>query len=347
MRYSQLGRTGVSVSRVCLGTMTFGEQNTQAQAHQQLDYAVERGINFLDTAEMYPVPPRGETQGRTEAYIGDWLKARGRREDLVIATKVAGPVRNGTSHIRPGKVRLDRANIEAAIDASLRRLGADYVDLYQLHWPDRNAPTFGQRTYDHVLDADEVPIEETLTVLGDLVAAGKVRFIGLSNETPWGVMRFLEASDRLGLPRVASIQNAYSLVNRAFENGLDEIALREDVGLLPYSPLAGGTLSGKYLNGAKPAGARMTLFNRFTRYDSAQGKAAIQRYVELAREAGLDPSQMALAYVDRKAFVASTIIGATTLEQLRTDIDAFDLTLDPAVIEAIEAIHLDSPSPCP
>ena len=347
MRYSPLGRTGVSVSRVCLGTMTFGEQNTEAQAHQQFDYALERGINFIDTAEMYPVPPRAETQGRTEAYIGTWLKARGRRDDLVIATKVSGPVRNGTSHIRSGKVGLDRANIEAAIDASLKRLNTDYIDLYQLHWPDRNVPTFGQRTYEHAPHSDDTPIEETLTVLSDLVKAGKVRFIGLSNETPWGLMRFLQASDRLGLPRVASIQNAYSLVNRLFEIGLDEIALREDVGLLPYSPLAGGALSGKYLHGAKPAGARMTLFTRFVRYDGAQGQTAIQRYVELARDAGLDPSQMALAYVDRKAFVASTIIGATTLDQLKANIDAFDIVLDQAVIDGIEAIHLDSPNPCP
>jgi aryl-alcohol dehydrogenase-like predicted oxidoreductase len=347
MRYSELGRTGVSVSRVCLGTMTWGEQNTEAEAHSQLDYALTRGVNFIDTAEMYPVPPRAETQGRTEAYIGSWLAARGGRQDVVIATKVAGPVRSGTSHIRPGKVRLDRPNIEAAIDASLKRLQTDYVDLYQLHWPDRNTPSFGQRTYQYAPEPDEVPIEETLTVLNDLVKAGKIRFVGLSNETPWGVMRFLEASDRLGLPRVASIQNAYSLVNRAFEQGLDEIAMREGVGLLPYSPLAGGMLSGKYMGGAKPPGARMTLFTRFTRYDGAQGQAAIQRYVALARSSGLDPSQMALAYVDKKPFVTSTIIGATTLAQLATDIDAFDLELAPAVVEQIEAIQLDSPNPCP
>jgi aryl-alcohol dehydrogenase-like predicted oxidoreductase len=347
MRYSQLGRTGLSVSRVCLGTMTFGEQNTEAEAHAQLDLAVERGVNFIDAAEMYPVPPRPETQGRTEAYIGSWLKARGGRDGLVIATKVAGPSRHGTSHIRPGKVRLDRANIEAAIDASLKRLGVDHIDLYQLHWPDRNTVTFGQRVYEHVLDPDEVPIEETLEALGDLVQAGKARFIGLSNETPWGVMRFLEASGRLGLPRPATIQNGYSLVNRTFESGLDEIALREDLSLLPYSPLGGGTLSGKYVGGARPAGARMTLFTRFTRYDSLQGKAATERYVRLARAAGLDPAQMALAYIDTKPFVASTIIGATSLEQLQANIAAFDLTLGADVIEAIEAIHRDSPNPCP
>jgi aryl-alcohol dehydrogenase-like predicted oxidoreductase len=347
MRYSPLGRTGLSVSRVCLGTMTFGEQNSEGDAHRQLDYAVERGINFIDTAEMYPVPPRAETQGRTEAYIGTWLNARRRRDDLVIATKVVGPVRNGTSHIRPGKVRLDRANIEAAIDSSLKRLQTDYVDLYQLHWPDRHTPIFGQRVYEHVQDPDDVPIEETLAVLGDLVTAGKVRFIGLSNETPWGVMRFLEASGRLGLPRVASIQNPYSLVNRTFENGLDEIALREDVGLLPYSPLAFGTLSGKYLDGARPEGARMTLFSRFTRYEGAEGKAAIQRYAALAREVGLDPAQMALAYIDRKAFVTATIIGATNMEQLKSNIDAFDLTLAPDVVTGIDAIHRECPNPCP
>ena len=277
MRYSKLGRTDVSVSRVCLGTMTFGEQNTEAEAHAQLDHAVDAGVNFIDTAEMYPVPPRAETQGRTEDYIGSWLKARGGRDKLVIATKVAGPARHGTSHMRPGKVRL----------------------------------------------------------------------IGLSNETPWGAMRFLAAAERLGLPRPVSIQNAYSLVNRNFESGLDEIALREDLGLLAYSPLGGGTLSGKYSGGARPAGARLTLFTRFTRYDSPQGVAATERYVALAREVGLDPSQMALAYVDAKAFVTSTIIGATSMDQLKIDIGAFDLTLDPEVVAQIEAIHLDFTNPCP
>jgi aryl-alcohol dehydrogenase-like predicted oxidoreductase len=345
MRFSALGRSGLSVSRVCLGTMTWGEQNTEAEAHQQLDYAVGRGVNFIDTAEMYPVPPRAETQGRTESHIGSWLKARGRRDDLVIATKVSGPARNGTTHIRPGKVRLDRPNIVAAVDASLKRLGTDYIDLYQLHWPDRNVAMFGQRFYEHAVHPDEVAIEETLAVLGDLVTAGKLRFVGLSNETPWGVMRFLAASERLGLPRPHSIQNVYNLASRAFESGLDEIALREDVGLLAYSPLAGGTLSGKYLNGAQPAGARMTLFSRFNRNNSPQSQAAIERYVALARGAGLDPSQMALAYVDAKAFVTSTIIGATSMEQLKTNIDAFDLSLDPAVTQAIEAVHLDCPNP--
>jgi aryl-alcohol dehydrogenase-like predicted oxidoreductase len=347
MRYSRLGRTDIHVSRICLGTMTWGEQNTEAEAHEQLTHAVDQGVNFIDTAEMYPVPPKAETQGRTEAYIGTWLKAQGRRDDLVIATKVAGPARNGTSHIRPGKVRLDRPNITAALEASLKRLQTDYVDLYQLHWPDRVAPTFGQRQYVHQLDPDEVPIEETLGVLADLIASGKVRTIGLSNETAWGTMRFLAASDAIGLPRVVSIQNAFSLVNRSFESGLAEVAQREDVGLLAYSPLAGGTLSGKYLGGAKPPGARMTLFTRFTRYDGAQGQKAIAAYVAIARQAGLDPCQMALAYVDGRPFVASTIIGATSMDQVKADMGAFELALSDDVLAAIEAVHLESPDPCP
>lgn len=348
MRFKQLGRTGISVSEICLGTMTWGEQNSEAEAHEQLNYAWSRGINFLDTAEMYPIPPCAETQGRTETYIGTWLAARGKRDDVVIATKVAGRgERNGITYLRPLPIRLDKRNITAALEASLQRLQTDYVDLYQLHWPDRLTPLFGGTDYVHAPSAEDVPIEETLGVLGELVNAGKVRAIGLSNETPWGVMQFLQAAEKHGLPRVASIQNAYSLVNRTFEPGLSEIALREDVGLLPYSPLAGGTLSGKYIGGARPAGSRMTISNRFTRYKSPQAERAIEAYVALARQYGLDPCQMALAYVAAKAFVTSTIIGATSMAQLKTDIDGFDLTLSPDVVAGIEAIHKDSPNPCP
>ncbi len=336
------------MSEVCLGTMTWGQQNTEAQAHEQLDYALAQGINFIDTAEMYPVPPRAETQGRTEAYIGSWLAARGRRDDVVIATKVAGPAdRNGIGYIRPAPVRLDKRNIREAIEGSLRRLRTDYIDLYQLHWPDRRAPLFGQTDYVHTPADDEVPIEDTLAALAELVAEGKVRAIGLSNETAWGTMRFLHLAETLGLPRVASIQNAYSLVNRTFESGLSEVALREDAGLLPYSPLGGGTLSGKYLGGAKPPGARMTLFTRFTRYDSPQGQRAIAAYVALAREHGWDPSQMALAFCAMRSFVTSTIIGATTMEQLKSDIAAFDLQPSTELLAGIEAIHKESPNPCP
>ncbi|GLR66363.1 aldo/keto reductase [Acidocella aquatica] len=348
MKYKILGRTGISVSEVCLGSMTWGQQNTEAQAHEQLGYALTQGINFIDTAEMYPVPPRAETQGRTEAYIGSWLAARGRRDDLVIATKVAGPAeRNGIEYIRPAPVRLDERNIRAALEGSLRRLRTDYVDLYQLHWPDRRAPVFGQTQYVHAPAEYEVPIEETLASLARLVKEGKIRAIGLSNESAWGTMRFVQLAEAHGLPRAASIQNAYSLVNRTFEQGLSEIALREDVGLLPYSPLGGGTLSGKYAGGAKPPGARMTLFTRFTRYGSPQGVRAIDAYVALARAHGWDPAQMALAFCASRDFVTSTIIGATTMEQLKTDIAAFDLRLSEDLLAGIEAIHTQSPNPCP
>lgn len=348
MKFKKLGKTGISVSEICLGTMTWGEQNTEAEAHEQLDYAFSHGINFLDTAEMYPVPPRAETQGRTETYIGNWLAARGKRDDVIIATKVAGRgERNGITYLRPLPIRLDQRNITAALEASLRRLRTDYVDLYQLHWPDRRVPLFGGTYYVHEPDPQDVPIAETLGVLGDLVASGKVRAIGLSNETPWGVMQFLHEAEKLGLPRVVSIQNAYSLVNRTFEQGLSEIALREDVGLLPYSPLAGGALSGKYIGGAKPPGARMTLSNRFSRYASPQGERAFEAYVALAQQHGLDPCQMALAYVAAKPFVTSTIIGATSMAQLKTDIAGFGLVLTPDVLAGIEAIHKHSPNPCP
>jgi len=346
MDYRRLGRTDIEVSRVCLGTMTFGEQNTEAEAHEQLSLAYDRGITFIDAAEMYPVPPRPETQGLTERHIGSWLKATGLRDKLVLATKVVGAARD-MKHIRGGGSRLDRANIRAAVEDSLRRLGTDRIDLYQLHWPDRNTATFGRTTYAHDLDPNEVAIETTLDALAELVTAGKIRAIGLSNETPWGAMRFLTLAEHRGLPRVASIQNAYNLVNRTFEQGLAEVALREDCGLLPYSPLGGGTLSGKYLGGAKPAGARMTLFSRFTRYDRPEGVEAIGRYVALARAHGLDPAQMALAFVHRQPFVTSTIIGATSLAQLKTDLAGFDLTLSDEVLSGIEAIHRAIPNPCP
>jgi aryl-alcohol dehydrogenase-like predicted oxidoreductase len=348
MEFTRLGRTDFKVSRVCLGTMTWGEQNTEAEAHRQLSYALDRGVNFLDTAEMYPVPPRGETQGRTERYIGSWLKDAKTRDQVVIATKAAGPLR-GMSHIRTetGDTRLDRANLRAAVETSLQRLGIDHIDLYQMHWPDRRTATFGQTAYVHEPDPAEVPIDATLDALGELVKEGKIRAVGVSNETPWGLARYLALAEFRGLPRVASIQNAYNLVNRVFEQGLAEVALREECGLLAYSPLGGGTLSGKYVGGAKPAGARMTLFTRFTRYNSASGQQAIERYVTLAREHGLDPAQMALAFCDAQPFVTSTIIGATSMDQLKSDLDAFDLTLAPEVLQGIASIHAELPNPCP
>jgi aryl-alcohol dehydrogenase-like predicted oxidoreductase len=346
MQTMPLGRTGITVSRLCLGTMTFGEQNSEAEAHAQLDFAVDRGVNFIDTAEMYPVPPRRETQGRTEAYIGSWLKARGGRDKLIIATKVAGRSTE-LAYARPFPIHPDRRNIEAAVEASLRRLQTDYIDLYQVHWPDRNTNFFGRLGYQHQPYPDEVPIEETLEALADLVRAGKVRAIGISNETPWGVMRYLMLAELRGLPRVASIQNPYNLLNRVFEIGLAEIALREDVGLLAYSPLAMGALSGKYRHGARPPEGRLTRFDRFKRYSTPAAAAAVEHYAQIAEQHGLNLAQMALAFLLRQPFLTSAIVGATTLEQLQTNLDAADLTLPDAVIEAIEAVHAAQPNPCP
>jgi len=346
MEYRRLGRTDIKVSAICLGTMTFGEQNSEADAHTQLDYALALGINFVDTAEMYPVPPRVDTYGRTEEYIGTWLKRRGNRDQVILATKVAGPARD-LPYLRNGQTRLDRGNIESALDGSLKRLQTDYIDLYQLHWPDRSTNTFGKLGYQHDPADLPVPIEETLQVLGNLVRAGKIRHIGLSNETPWGAMRFLHLAEELNLPRAVSVQNPYSLLNRSFEIGMAEIAHREELGLMAYSPLGFGVLSGKYLGGNQPAGARLTLFDRFRRYRGRRGQLATEAYVSLARSQGLNPAQMALAYVASRPFVTSMIIGATGVEQLAANIKSLDLTLSPLVTSGIEEIHQDNPNPCP
>jgi aryl-alcohol dehydrogenase-like predicted oxidoreductase len=346
MDYRELGRTGLKVSSLCLGTMTFGEQNSEADGHAQMDYACERGINIFDAAEIYPVPPKPETQGRTEAIIGTWLAARGKRDQVMIATKVAGRGKMTWLRQDGAKTRHSQAQINEAVEASLRRLRTDYIDLYQLHWPDRPMRIFEGHDYLH-LQGDTHPIHEILGVLAKLVASGKVRFIGLSNETPWGVMSFLKASEQHGLPRLASIQNAYNLVNRSFETGLSEIFYREQVSLLAYSPLGQGYLSGKYEGGALPPGSRKTLFNRLGRYETANGPRAISRYVELATRHGLVPAQMAIAFAVSRPFVTSTIVGATTMEQLKSDIAAAELTLADNVLEDIEQIHLDYPNPCP
>jgi aryl-alcohol dehydrogenase-like predicted oxidoreductase len=347
MRRNRLGRTDIEVSTLCLGTMTWGEQNSEAEAHAQLDRALDAGINFIDTAELYPVPPCAETQGRTEAYIGSWLATRGGRDRIVLATKVCGRA-DWLDHIRGGNTRLDRANISAAFDASLARLQTDYVDLYQLHWPDRETNFFGPLGYAHSDEEDQgAPIEETLSVLGDLVRSGKVRHVGLSNETPWGVTRFLAAAEAAGLPRVVSVQNPYNLLNRSFEVGLAEIAHREQVGLLAYSPMAFGVLSGKYLDGARPAGARVTLFERFSRYTGPEAEPAVRAYVELARDHGLSPAQMALAFVTSRSFLTANIIGATSLEQLEENLGSAEVTLGDDLIEAIETLQRRYSNPCP
>ncbi|MDR1064520.1 MAG: NADP(H)-dependent aldo-keto reductase [Azoarcus sp.] len=350
MQYRKLGNTGIDVSLIALGTMTWGEQNSEAEAHSQLDFALERGINLIDTAEMYPVPPRAETQGRTEAYIGTWLKAHpGARGKIILATKAAGPARQAErpSHLRGGNARHDRANLEAALNDSLERLQTDYVDLYQLHWPDRTTNYFGELGYRHVENEDTVPIRETLGVLSDLVKSGKVRHIGLSNETPWGVHEFLRHAENAGLPRVVSIQNPYNLLNRSFEIGLAEFAIREKVGLLAYSPLAFGTLTGKYLDGRQPPGARVTRWERFGRYKGDIAETATAAYVGIARRYGISPAQLALAYVNRQPFLTSNIIGATNLAQLEENIGSLDVRLEQAALDEIEAAHAAHPNPSP
>jgi aryl-alcohol dehydrogenase-like predicted oxidoreductase len=346
MEYTKLGKTDIKVSRICLGTMTWGEQNTEAEAHEQLDYAVDAGINFIDTAEMYPVAPRKETQGLTETYIGTWLAKRQDRDKLIIASKVCAQA-DWTGYMRDGKPQLDKKNIHAALDASLKRLQTDYLDLYQTHWPERDTNYFGQLNYYHAPDKDGVPIEETLSVLDDLVKEGKIRTIGISNETPWGCSEYLRVAKEKNQARIVSIQNPYNLLNRTFEIGLSEFAHRENVGLLAYSPLAFGVLSGKYINGEKPKGSRLALFDRFTRYTNPQANVATEAYVNLAKENGLDPSQMALAFVNQQPFLTSNIIGATTMEQLKTDINSIDIKLPKDLIKAIEAIHEKYPNPSP
>lgn len=351
MQYSELGRTGMTVSRICLGTMTWGRQNTQNDAFEQMDYALEQGVNFFDTAELYSVPPSAETYGATETIIGNWFKARKNRDQVVLATKIACKNAVGQNppvdYMRDGAMKLDRANITAAVDASLKRLQTDYLDLYQIHWPERGSNFFGRLGYEHPPEDTSTPLEETLGVLADLVQAGKVRAIGLSNDTPWGVMKCLNLAEQMGLPRVASVQNPYSLVNRTYEVGLAEISVREDCGLLAYSPLAFGVLSGKYLGGQRPEGARLSLFPYFSRYVGPLVERATERYVQLARTHGLDPAQMALAFVNSRSFLTANIIGATSMAQLEINIASIDASLGGEVLDAIEAVHSDIPNPAP
>ena len=343
-----LGGTDVRVGALSLGTMTFGEQNTEAEGHAQMDRAVAAGVNLFDAAELYPIPPKPETQGRTEEIIGSWLKARGGRDKVLVATKAVG--RTGMGWFRGGPAKLDRANLTAALERSLRLLGTDYVDLYQMHWPDRIVTGFGSnptiwRVPEHA--ADEVPIEETLGVLADFVAAGKVRHIGVSNESAWGVMTWLAAAARTGLPRIVSVQNAYSLVNRTFEGSLAEVAEREKVGLVAYSVLAQGFLTGKYRDGARPAGSRLALFDRQQRYQGPHAAEAVAAYCDLAAEAGLDPAQMALAFAMSRPFTTTVLIGATTMAQLDTALGAADVTITPELEAKIDAIHRRWMNPCP
>lgn len=349
MEYRPLGRTSQRVSAICLGTMTWGQQNTEAEAHAQMDYALEHGVDFFDTAELYPVPRRRETQGRTEEYIGSWFAGRpGAREKIVLASKVVG--RTDADWFRDGGVpaELTRPQITEALHKSLKRLRTDHIDLYQVHWPDRAVSRFGSNpTIFKPAEGPENPILETLETLGDLVKEGKIRHIGVSNESAWGVMAYLHLAQMHALPRIASVQNAYSLVNRTFEIGLGEVAMRENVGLLAYSTLAQGYLTGKYAGGALPPGARKTLFDQLQRYEKPGADAAYAKYLAIAREYGLDPAQMAIRFAASRPFTTSAIIGATSLDQLARDIAAFDVSLPDEALEAIDAVHLLHQNPCP
>lgn len=341
-----LGSSGLALSAVSLGTMTFGEQNTAAESLALMDLAADYGITAFDAAELYPIPPRPETQGESERLLGRWMAERGRRATTLVASKVVGPT--AQTHFRPPPLRLDRANITAAVDRSLRNLNRDWIDLYYLHWPDRSVNSFGRHDYVHEPDKDGTPPDESLRVLADLIAAGKIRAWGLSNETPWGVMTFLAKAEALGLPRPACIQNPYNLLNRTFETGLSEIAHRESCPLVAYSPLAGGMLSGKYLGGARPPGARLTLFpDRYGRYLGPRVAPATESYCALARARAIAPAALALAFVLARPFVASAIVGATTPDQLRESLGGLDLRLDDDLMADLDRIHAGNPNPAP
>ena len=350
MDYRKLGRTDLNVSAIALGTMTWGEQNTQTEAFEQIACAKNAGINFIDTAEMYPVPPCRETYATTERYIGTWLKQRGKRDDLVLASKIAGPTSANRleSYIRNGN-DFSRAQILAACEASLSRLQTDYLDLYQLHWPERQTNFFGRLGVSSLAEDESfTPFEEIVDAMGELVKQGKIRAYGLSNETPWGTLNYLQLADsQAEKPRSASVQNPYNLLNRSYEVGMSEISLRENVPLLAYSPLAFGVLSGKYRHGAMPAGSRLALFERFQRYTKPKAFEAVERYAAIAEQAGISLATLSLAFVTQQDFVASNIIGATTLEQLRENIASAEVTLSSDIIEAINAVHAEISNPCP
>ena len=348
MQYRTLGNTNLNVSLITLGTMTFGEQNTQDEAFEQMDYAVDHGVNCIDVAEMYPVPPRAQTYGDSERIVGNWLAQKGRRDTIVLATKVTGnsALNAGFEHIRGGP-RLSAEQIKQAVDDSLKRLQTDYIDLYQLHWPERTTNFFGRLGVQQLLDEEVYTLEESITALGELIQAGKIRHYGLSNETPWGIMESCRVADAMNMARPVSIQNPYNLLNRTYEIGSSEISLRENIGLLAYSPLAFGMLSGKYYQGARPANGRITLFSRFTRYTKPNAEAAADAYTDLAREHGVTPAILAQAFVNQQAFVTANIIGATTMEQLRENIASVEYVLSDELLEGIAAIHQQYCNPAP
>lgn len=345
MKYTLLPGTDTKISEICLGTMTFGQQNSEADGHAQIDLALDRGINFIDTAEMYAVPAREKTYGSTESIIGNWFKKSGRREDVVLATKIAGPNR-GLPYVRED-LQFNDVTIRHSVERSLQRLQTDYIDLYQLHWPERNVNFFGQRGFKVKDEAWEDNIQQVLETIKALVSEGKIKHFGLSNETPWGLMRFLEESRKHNLPRIVTTQNPYSLLNRSFEVGLAEVCHRENVGLLAYSPLAFGVLSGKFLTGEPQPNARITLFSNFSRYNSENTRKASALYNEIAKENGLTLTEMSLAFIRQQQFVSSTIIGATTLEQLEENINTTKVALSDEILLEIEKVQSLIPDPAP
>lgn len=346
MKMNKLGRTNLMVSEICLGTMTWGRQNTEAEGFEQMNYAVDQGVNFFDTAEMYAVPPTPETQGKTEEIIGNWFQSSKQRDKVILATKIVGP---GVAWIRNGEAQIDRKNIHLALETSLKRLKTDYVDLYQLHWPNRGSYHFGAHwDYPKNIESKEAILDnfhEVLDTFSELIKQGKIRHIGLSNETSWGTMHYLRLSEQHNLPRMVSIQNEYSLLCRMFEPDLSEIALYEDIGLLAWSPLVAGALSGKYLNGAMPAGSRRSLGNRHQHRMNSIADAAIDAYIKIAQKHGLDVCQMGIAFIKQKPFVTSTIIGATTMDQLKINIAAKNTHLSQAVLDDIEQVRRQYPLP--
>jgi len=345
MNYRKLGNTDIEVSTICLGTMTWGEQNTQEEGFEQMDFALDQGINFFDTAELYAVPPREETYGNTESIIGNWFKKTKKREKVILATKVAGPARN---YLRKGKNSFVGKNLDDAINDSLKRLKTDYIDLYQLHWPERNVNNFGKLNYTHK-ENEWNSFKEVLENLKKYIDQGKIRYIGLSNETPWGVMNYLELHKDKNLPRMMSIQNPYSLLNRTYEIGLSEVSIREKIGCLAYSPLASGYLSGKYRNGSLPKGSRIERDGDFWkyRYNTPNMEKAVEQYYKISKKYNIDISQMSLKFCEVQNFMTSVIIGATTMEQLKTDIESVNVNLSDDIIKEINEAHKLYPNPCP
>ena len=344
MNFKKLGNTELKVSTICLGTMTWGEQNSEKDGFDQMDYALDKGVNFFDTAELYSIPPKKNTFGKTEEIIGNWFVKRKNREKVILASKISGP---GLNWIRGGGNQYDKKNLNLALNESLKRLKTDYIDLYQLHWPERKTNFFGRLGYQHKDDKKWNNFEDVLNSLNDIIKSGKVRYIGLSNETAWGLSRFLEISKRKNLPKMMSVQNPYNLLNRTYEVGLAEISIREESGLLAYSPLAFGYLSGKYRENKLPEGSRIKLFKDFTRYKNENGQKAIEEYYKIAKKHGINFAQMSLKFCEIQPFITSVIIGATTMEQLKTNIESVNVKLSDYTINEINEIQKKYPNPCP